>query len=170
MQRPDPSEHAPYYGKYISLVPETDVLAAMESQLDATLAFLRSLPPSAGAKRYAPGKWSVCEVVGHIIDTERVFTGRALHFARNAPGALPGMEQDEWNAAARYASVNLHDLATEFEHARRSDILLYRHLPDDAWSARGTASGVEFTVRSLAFMTLGHERHHLDVLRTKYLP
>jgi hypothetical protein len=170
MQRPDPSEYAPYYGKYVNLVPETDVLAAMETQLDATLGFLRSQPPPAGAKRYAPGKWTVCEVVGHMIDTERVFAQRALWFARNAPGALPGMEQDDWNASANYAAVNLHDLAAEFEHARRSNILFFRHLADAAWSRRGTASNVEFTVRALAFMLVGHERHHLESLRTKYLP
>lgn len=170
MQRPDPSEHAPYYGTYVGLVPETDVLAAMAAQLDATLAFLRALPPSAGAKRYAAGKWTVCEVLGHMIDTERVFAARALHFARSAPGALPGMEQDDWIAAANFAAFDLHDLAVEFELTRRSNILFFGHLAEEAWSRRGMASGVEFTVRSLAFMIVGHERHHLEILRTKYLP
>jgi uncharacterized damage-inducible protein DinB len=170
MQRPDPSEHAPYYGTYIALVPETDVLAALEHQTEETLAYLRALPPSAGAKRYAPGKWTVCEVLGHMIDTERVFAGRALFFARKAPGALPGMEQNDWAALAHHAGANLHNLASEFEHARRSHILMLRHLPEEAWSARGTASGVEFTVRSLAFMLVGHERHHLKILKEQYLP
>lgn len=168
MQRPDATEHAPYYGKYIALVPETDVLGAMETQLRETLSFLRALPENAGTKRYAPGKWTVSEVVGHVIDTERVFFLRALWFARSAPGALPGMEQDDWNAVAGYAGASLADLSLEFELIRRSHILMFRRLGDDAWSRRGIASGVEFTVRALAFMMVGHERHHLSVLRTHY--
>jgi hypothetical protein len=170
MQRPDSTEHAPYYGKYIGLVPESDILAAMEAQLDATLAYLRGLPPEAGALRYAPGKWNVSEVVGHLIDTERVFAQRALFFARRAPGALPGMDQDEWNAASGHAAAGLRELISEFEHTRRSNVLFFRHLGPAAWSLRGTASNVEFTVRALAFMMVGHERHHLGILRERYLP
>jgi hypothetical protein len=168
MTRPDPSEHAPYYGKYVALVPETDVLGAMERQLAVTLAHLRSLPPGAAAKRYAPGKWSVCEVVGHMIDTERVFAQRALFFARSAPGALPGMEQEDWITAASFDAYDLGELITEFEMTRRSNILFFRHLAEEAWPRKGTASDVEFTVRALAFIIVGHERHHLEILRTRY--
>ena len=168
MKRPDSSEHAPYYGTYIALVPETDVLGAMETQLAATLRHLRSLPAGAGTKRYAAGKWSVCEVVGHMIDTERVFAQRALFLARSAPGALPGMDQEDWIKASSFDAADLGELITEFEMTRRSNILFFRHLGGDAWSRRGTGSGVEFTVRALAYIMVGHERHHMDILRTRY--
>ena len=168
MTRPDASEHAPYYGKYIALVPETDVIGAMESQLSATLGHLRALPSGSGKKRYAPGKWSVCEVVGHMIDTERVFSQRALFFARSAPGALPGMEQDDWNKASAYDAADLGELIAEFEHTRKSNMLMFTHLSPEAWSRRGVGSGVEFTVRALAYIIVGHERHHIEILRTRY--
>ncbi len=168
MTRPDPSEHAPYYGKYIALVPETDVLAAMETQIAATVRELRALPPGAGKKRYAPGKWSVAEILGHLTDTERVFAQRALFFARNVPGPLPGMEQDDWVQASTFDAMDLGELISEFEFTRRSNILMFKHLSPDAWSRRGVGSGVEFTVRALAFIMVGHERHHMEVLRMRY--
>lgn len=169
MRRPDASEYAPYYGRYVGLVPETDVVGALESQLALTLAHLRSLPPGAGGRRYAPDKWTIAQVVGHMVDTERLFAFRALWFARRAPEALPGMEQDDWAAVSGHEKAELAELIAEFEHVRRANILLFRHLPDDAWSARGTASGFEFTVRSLAYMLVGHERHHLAILKERYV-
>ena len=167
--RPDPSEHAEYYGRYISLVPEDDLCAAMASQTDATLAFLHALPTAAGGLRYAPGKWSVKEVIGHVIDAERVFAMRATFFARLDAAALPGFEQDDWVSAATFDAQPLDELISEFEHVRRGNLYFFKHLAPDAWLRRGTASGYEFTVRALAYVIVGHERYHLDVLRTRYL-
>jgi hypothetical protein len=166
--RPDQTEHAPYYGRYIDLVPETDILTALARGTEETFVYLRSLPEAAGAARYAPGKWTVGEVVGHLSDTERLFAGRALCFARGAPDPLPGMEQDDWMKASPFASQNLRDLVAEFEHVRRSTIALFRPLAREAWDRRGTASDCPFTVRALAYIILGHERHHLGILKSRY--
>lgn len=168
MHRPDATEYDTSYAAYISLVPESDPIAAMESQLEGTLAVLRAIPREKWTHRYAPDKWSIAEVVGHMIDGERVFAGRALFFAREAAGAHPGMEQNDWIAVARYHAIDLSELIAEFEHLRRSDILFFRHLDHEAWPRRGKASGYEFTVRALAYILVGHERHHLGVLRTRY--
>src|ERR1041385_3301291 len=167
--RPDSSEHAPYYGKYIQLVPEDDIVGAMALQTEQTLHFLRTLPSSIGSKRYAPDKWSVNEVIGHISYFERVFAGRALFFARNAPGAHPSMEQNDWINAAAFGNQRLEDLITEFEFVRRSSLSFFRQLTEEAWKRRGIASDNEFSVRSLAYIIVGHERHHLEILKTRYV-
>lgn len=167
--RPEISEYASYYGKYIQLVPEGDILGAMQAQLDQTLRLLRSIPEDAGGKRYAPDKWSIKEVVGHMNDAERVFAQRALFFARKCTSPLPSYEQEEWTAAASFDMASLKDLTTEFELVRRSNILFFQGLDEEAWTRRGIASGCEFTVRSLAYIMLGHERHHLEILRSRYL-
>jgi DinB superfamily len=167
--RPEQTEYAEYYGRYISLVPEADLGAAMAVQTDATLAFLRGLPEAAGDLRYAPGKWSIKEVIGHVIDAERVFAMRATFFARGDQAALPGFEQDDWVSAATFDAQPLDELIGEFEHVRRGNLYFFKHLAPDAWLRRGTASGYEFTVRALAYVMVGHERYHLDVLRTRYL-
>jgi hypothetical protein len=167
--RPDSTEHAPYYGRYIQLVQESDILSAMAHQREHTFKFFRALPDSIGSKRYAPGKWSVNEVIGHICDTERVFAYRALWFARSAPGALPGFEQDDWIKSAAFGSQKLEDLIMEFDFVRRASMSLFSQLTEEAWNRRGVASNCEFTVRAAAYMIVGHERHHLEILKTKYL-
>jgi hypothetical protein len=167
--RPDSTEYYEYYEKYVKLVPETDVVHAMALQGEQTLSYLNSLPPEAGEKRYEPGKWNIKEVVGHIIDIERVFAYRALSFARDAPGPLPGIEQDDWMKAATFGNRRLSDLADEFESVRRSSLFFFRHLTAGAWLKRGTASEREFTVRGIAYIILGHERHHLQILKSRYL-
>jgi len=167
--RPEASEHAEYYGRYIGLVPEDDLCAAMAGQTAATLEFLRALPEAAGDVRYAPGKWSIKEVVGHMTDAERVFGLRALFFARLDPAALPGFEQDDWVRAATFDEQPLAELIAEFEHVRRGNLYFFKHLPAQAWLRRGTASGYQFTVRALGYAMVGHERYHLEVLRSRYL-
>jgi hypothetical protein len=167
--RPDSTEYYEYYEKYVKLVPEPDVLHAMALQGEQTLSYLGSLPLPAGDKRYAPGKWSVKEVVGHVIDIERVFCYRALSFARNTSGPLPGIEQDDWMKVAAFGNRQLSDLADEFESVRRSSLFMFRHLTADAWLKRGIASEREFTVRGIAYIILGHERHHLAILKSLYV-
>ncbi len=167
--RPESTEYYEYYEKYVKLVPENDIVHALALQGEQTLSYLRSLPMTTGDKRYAPEKWSVKEVVGHIIDIERVFGYRALFFARNTPGPLPGIEQDDWMNAATFGSRGLADLADEFESVRRSNLHLFRHLDAGAWMRRGIASEREFTVRGIAYIMLGHERHHLAILKSRYV-
>ncbi len=167
--RPESSEYAPYYERYISLVPDEDLVQTLERQGAGTLALLRGLPEERGAHRYAPGKWSVKQLVGHVSDGERIFSYRALAFARGDPQALPGMEQEEWMAGADFDARTLSDLLDEFEAVRAATLHLLRHLSPEAWARRGVASDNEVTVRALAYIIAGHEAHHVRVLRERYL-
>ncbi|MGH9901906.1 MAG: DinB family protein [Pyrinomonadaceae bacterium] len=167
--RPEPEEHNPYYARYISLVPEGDVVATLERQLDGTLALLRGLSETQAGARYAPDKWSVREVVGHVIDTERIFGYRALRFARGDGTPLPGFEQDDYVRSAAFDDYPLNELADELEHVRRSNLSFFRHLDGVAWLRRGAANDSEVSVRALAYIMAGHELHHVGVLRAKYL-
>ncbi len=166
--RPATSEYDAYYAQYIRLVGPDDVLFALSQQIEATLGYLHGLPQQAGAWRYAPDKWSVKQVLGHLIDTERVMAYRALAFARNDRAMLPGFEQDDWIRAAAFDAQPLAALADEFNYVRKSTLALFRHLPEEAWSRRGVANNREFTVRALAYIIAGHELHHLQILKTKY--
>lgn len=167
--RPGKDEYAPYYERYTSLVPEGDVVETLERQLGETLALLRTVDEERAGSRYAPGKWSVKEVVGHVIDGERIFAYRALRFARGDQTALPGFEQDDYIETANFDARTLQDLAEEFEHVRRSTLKLFRGLPEEAWLRRGTASESEVSVRALAHIIAGHEAHHVNILRERYL-
>src|SRR5438045_9081546 len=135
--RPEQTAYAPYYGRYISLVPDTDVVETLERQIEETLALLRGVGEERAGHRYEPGKWSIKEVVGHLIDTERIFAYRALAIARGEQKPLPGMEQDEYMACSDFDSRTLADLAEEFSHVRRANTLMLRGLSDEAWSRRG---------------------------------
>jgi hypothetical protein len=167
--RPDASEYAPYYEKYVTLVQGEDVLRAMGAQIEATLTALRKVTPQDSLRRYAPGKWSVREVLGHMIDGERIFAYRALRFARNDRTELPGFEQDDYVPAGRFDDRPWEDLIGEFEAVRRANILMFRGFDGDAWSRRGVASENEMSVRALAYVIAGHELHHMGVIRAKYL-
>jgi uncharacterized damage-inducible protein DinB len=167
--QPDANEYAPYYGKYIALVPAGDTLATLTRQLDNTLSLLRGLSEAQADSRYAPGKWSVKEVVGHIIDTERIFGHRAFRFARNDQTPLPGFEQDGYVLAADFGQRSIRDLAEEFEHVRRANLYLFRNLSEEAWLRRGVASENEVSVRALAHIMAGHETHHVQIIQARYL-
>ena len=166
---PEASEYAAYYGGYVGLVPEEDVLAALEAQAGETAALLRAVLEARADFRYAPGKWSLKEVVGHVADTERVFAYRALRFARNDPTPLPGFEENDYVRFAGAGAHRLEELAAELEEVRRATLRLFRHLPEEAWTRRGVASGSEMSVRAIARIVVGHERHHLRIVRERYL-
>jgi hypothetical protein len=167
--RPQSSEYAPYYDRYISKVPEGDIIAILERGLNEALTFIRNTPEARGTHRYAEGKWSIKEVIGHIIDGERVFAYRALRFGRNDKTPLPGFEQDDFIKGAAFDKRTLKDLAEEYEHVRRSTISLFAGLEPEAWDRRGPANDDEVSVRGIAYIIAGHERHHLEVLKEKYL-
>jgi hypothetical protein len=167
--RPGPDEYAPDYHRYVDLVPAGDVLVTLEQQGVESLDLWGLLPEARGDFRYPPGKWSVKEVVGHLLDTERVFALRALWFARGDAGPLPSMEQDAWVAAGRFDARRLAGLAEEYGVLRRATRLMLRSLDDAAIARRGVASGREITVRAYPWLIAGHERHHLRVLRERYL-
>jgi hypothetical protein len=168
-KKPEQSEFLPYYGRYIDLVPVGDVLATLAKQMDATQTLLRGLPASISAHRYAPGKWSVNEVIGHVIDAERIFSARALRFARNDATPLPSFEQNEYVAHSTFDDYPLDELALELASVRQSTVYLFRHIDEAAWMRRGVASGAEVSVRALAYIIAGHELHHRQILQTKYL-
>jgi hypothetical protein len=130
---------------------------------------IRSIPEARGDHRYAEGKWSVKEVIGHVIDTERVFAYRALQFARGDATPLAGFEQDDYVRCGSFDKRSLSDLADEYEQVRRATISLFANLDQGAWTRRGTANKNEVSVRGLAFIVAGHERHHVEILRTRYL-
>ena len=168
-KKPDVSEHLPYYGRYIALVPDGDVVSILESQFRDTHSLLAGIPPARSKHRYAPGKWSINEMVGHVIDTERIFSVRALRFARSDPAPLPGFEQDDYVNNASFDSYPLAELVAELDGVRRSTVLFFRHLTEDAWMRKGVANNAEITVRALAWIIAGHELHHREILRTRYL-
>lgn len=167
--RPLDTEYAPYYGRYISRVPEGDVVRTLETQLAETLALLRAIPEERAGHRYAEGKWTLKEVVGHVSDSERIFAYRALRIGRGDTTPLPGFEQEDYVRGTDFNRRPLADLAAELEAVRRATILLLRGMDDTALARRGTASGYEVTARALAYIIAGHERHHVGVIRERYL-
>jgi uncharacterized damage-inducible protein DinB len=167
--KPAKSEFLPYYERYIALVPDGDVISTLTTQLAETQLLLRVLPASVATYRYAPDKWSVNEVVGHMIDSERIFTGRALRFARNDATPIPGFEQDDYVRNATFDAYPLSELASELETVRQSTIFFFKHLDEEAWTRRGVANNAEVSVRALAYIIAGHELHHREILRTRYL-
>jgi uncharacterized damage-inducible protein DinB len=167
--KPAQGEFLPYYERYIALVPTGDVLATLDKQMTETQSLLRALPASSSTYRYAPGKWSVNEVVGHVIDSERIFAARALRFARNDATPLPGFEQDDYVRNSKFDAYPVSELASELDSVRRATVFLFKHLEEPAWMRRGIANNAEVSVRALAYIIAGHELHHREILRTRYL-
>ncbi len=167
--RPGTDECSQYFAGYVARVPDGNVIDTLASQIVETSALLRELPDSRGDHRYASDKWSIREVIGHMSDTERVFTYRALSFSRGDTAPLPGFDQDDYVRQGPFSRISLIELVDEFEHLRWSTLHLFRNLDDDALMRRGSANGSEITVRALAFLCAGHENHHVDILRTRYL-
>jgi uncharacterized damage-inducible protein DinB len=169
IMRPESGEYAEYYSRYVSLVPEGDVVATLERQLDDVLALLRSIPEEKETYRYEEGKWSIRELVGHVADTERIFAYRALRFSRGDRTPIEGFEQDDYVPTSGHADRSLASLVDEFEYIRRSTIALLAPLSDEAWARRGVASDNEVSVRALAYIIAGHVAHHIGILRSRYL-
>jgi uncharacterized damage-inducible protein DinB len=167
--RPDPSEFAPYAQAYVDLVDGADIEKALPAQLHSTVRSLEAISDaSAGTYSYAPGKWTVKEILGHIIDTERIFAYRVLCLARGDATALPGFEQEDYVKTSGANGRPLPDLVSELQSVRQSTISLLAALPEDAWTRRGTVNGYSVTVRGLAFHMAGHELHHLRIVNDKY--
>jgi hypothetical protein len=167
--RPEKNDYATFYEKYVALVPDADIVETLEGQLEDALALLRGVTEERAGYAYEPSKWSIKQVVGHIIDTERVFAYRALAIARGDEQPLPGMDQDEYMAGANFDELTLAGLLEQFEHLRRANVLMLRGLSEEAWTRRGTASDNEVTVRAIAYIIAGHEAHHVGRRRERYL-
>jgi uncharacterized damage-inducible protein DinB len=168
--RPETAEYPEYFEGYVSLVPEGDVIETLRRQFAETLTLLSGITEERASAGYAPGKWSVKELLGHVSDAERVFAYRALCIARGDTQSLPGMDQDVYVAHANFNARTLADLTEEFKHVRASTIDLLSHLDEAAWQRRGVANEKSMSVRALAHIIAGHEAHHAGVLRERYLP
>jgi uncharacterized damage-inducible protein DinB len=167
--RPDVSEYAPHYETYVSKVPDGNLVAIMEAQRQETQELLAAIPEGRALHRYAPGKWSIKEVIGHVTDAERVFCYRALRFARGDQTPLPGFDEKAYAPAGKFDMRPLPDLAAELDAVRHATIALFTGLDSEALARRGTANAKQISVRALAYIIAGHERHHLGILRERYL-
>jgi len=168
IDRPAAGEYAPYYGRYIEQVTHDDALPLLETQNETTQQGLGRIDESRAMHRYAPGKWSVKEVVQHMIDVERVFAYRALRFARNDSSELPGFDENLWAPEAYADRRSFAELLDEFAAVRRASVTLYRSFEPEWLLRRGVASQNVMTVRALAWVIVGHEIHHLKGLRHNY--
>lgn len=166
--RPRPEEYAPFYDTYIRLVPDGDVRHTIASQVHDTTRLLRSLSEETASRRYAPGKWSVREVVGHLSDTERIMAYRALRIARGDQTALASFDENQFVANAGFDARSVSDLLAEFQAVRSATLALGRSLSEEDFARRGTASGAGVTVRALLYIIAGHELHHVRILRERY--
>lgn len=168
IQRPADSEYNAYYRKYVSLVPDGDLLAQLQAQGAETVTLLRGVSEEKSTHAYAPGKWNVREVVGHLTDTERVFTYRALSFARGDTNALPSFDENAWAKTSNAGQRPIEDLVDEFIAVRAGTLALFDGFTPADLVRTGVASGNSVSVRALAWITAGHERHHVAILRERY--
>jgi uncharacterized damage-inducible protein DinB len=170
VERPVPGEYQEYYQKYVARVPAGDIVAILREQGQATLELLRHVPEASAGYAYAPGKWSIKEVIGHLADAERVFSYRILRFARADATPLPGFDENRWMMPAHYGARALAHIAAEFAAVRAATIALLDGLPEEAWVRQGEANGQAISVRALATIAAGHELHHRAILAERYFP
>lgn len=162
---PQTSDYSPFFGRYVSLVKSGDIVDHLSHQIQITLSLLRTLDPE---RRYAPEKWSVKQVLGHMIDTERVMAYRALRVSRGDTTPLPGFDQDVLANGARFDEQPMEELLEEFECVRKSTLLQLRGVKGEMWDRLGTASDHPITARALAYIIGGHELYHVDLLERLY--
>ncbi len=167
-ERPSEVEFAPFYTGYVSLVPEADIIQVLEGQAADVRQRTRAFIPAREQFRYAEGKWSVREVLGHVTDAERVFGFRAFCFSRGDENPLPGFDENDYVARSGFDRCSLTDLVQEFGQLREANLTVLRRLDDEGWRRTGTASGKPVSVRALAYIMAGHVRHHLHILSTRY--
>lgn len=168
ISRPTPDEYAEYAGRYVNLVGNEPILEILERQKEESYKLFTSLSTDKAAYAYAEGKWTIKQVVGHMADTERVFAYRALVFSRESI-TLPGFDQDVYMEQATFNSRPLEDLANELKTVRESSLYLFRSLTEQQSTQKGIASGSPFSVRAYAYMIAGHEMHHWNILKERYL-
>jgi uncharacterized damage-inducible protein DinB len=167
---PGPGEYAPFFAGYVAKSQDcADPVQKLDEQMSEFLALLEDVAEEKQLHRYAPGKWSVKDVVGHLIDAERIFAYRALRIARGDQTPLPGFDENNYVPAAEADRFDWQTLLEEFIIVRRSTILMLSRLPDEAWTRSGTASNNPTSVRALLYIMIGHVAHHLDILRERYL-
>ena len=167
--RPGTDEYPHYMAEYVGRVPEGDIVDILSRQISETMSLLNSIPESRASYRYQPEKWSIKQVVGHMGDAERVFSYRALRFSRGDTTPVEGFDENTYVANSPFERASLANLMNELEHIRRATIHLFANLDAEAMELRGVANGLGVSVRGLAFIIAGHENHHLNTLRARYL-
>jgi uncharacterized damage-inducible protein DinB len=168
IHKPQPDEFVPYYNTYISKVPDGDVIGFLERSKDSTYQLFNNLTDEQANYAYSEGKWTLKEALGHIIDTERVFAFRAFCYSREFV-EFPGFDQDIYVANSTFNSRSIQDLAAEFKAVRESNLFFIKALTDDQLNRKGIASGNPATVRAMIYMIAGHELHHVDIVKERYL-
>jgi hypothetical protein len=166
--KPGDNEYAEYYGPYVALVAESDILGALAGQPDDLAQLVSRVRPGRESYRYAEGKWGIREVIGHLIDAERVFGFRAFCFSRGEQAPLPGFDENDYVRQSHYDARPLNELMAEFRTVRQGNIAFLRGLNEKEWAQLGTASTKLVSVRALAYIMVGHARHHGNVLRDRY--
>jgi len=167
--KPNPDEYAPYYGNYISKVETDDPVKGLKKSRKELVKLMTSLSKKQLKHRYAEGKWSIKEIFGHIMDGERIFSYRALRIARNDKTPLPGFEENDYVPASKADSRKLKSMLKEYAALRSSTIELLENFDEEMMMQTGTASGNPISVRALAYIILGHEKHHMEIIRERYL-
>ena len=170
LHRPQPSEYGEAYAHYLGAAPEGDLLAVLQAQAAEVAALFDTLAEAQGAYRYAPGKWSLKDLLQHLSDAERIFAYRILRLGRGDATPLPGFEEDDYAASAKADAHDLAALLADFLAAREATLALCRSLPEAAWNFKGTTSGKQITTRCIPYIIHGHAAHHLAVIRERYLP
>lgn len=168
-RRPHKDEYDDFYHQYIRLVPDGDIIDILATQLASSLELFSHIAEEKLNYQYAPGKWTTREVIGHIIDVERLFTFRALQFARGDSSTLPGMDQDRWMAGANFGQRSMHSLMVELRHLRAANTILFHSFGEEILDRTGTASDCQFTVRSILYIIAGHQFHHIEIVKTRYM-
>lgn len=169
MNRPDRSEYDPYYQKYVDLVPEHEVIAALEKQPDELGRLVAGVPEDRGTFAYADGKWTIKEVLSHLIDGERMFAYRVFRIARGDKTPIEGFEQDGYIENSHANRRSFAELLGEFTRLREANVTFFKNLEDGDWVRTGTANEKEISVRALAWIMAGHIRHHIGILGSRYL-
>lgn len=169
MKRPEKTEYAEFYETYVLRVPETEILPAMERQIAEARKIFAEIAEEKGAFAYSEGKWTIKELLGHLIDGEKILAYRALRIARNDKTPIEGYEENLYVENGNFNNRTLADLVEDFALLRQVNVRFFKSLPENAWTRTGTANNKEFSVRGLAYVIVGHVRHHLGVLRERYL-
>jgi len=165
--RPNSSEYAPYFETYISLVTEPDIMAALQSQLSSSQMLSQYITGEMETQLHAPYTWTIRQVVGHMIDTERIFAYRALRFATGDKTPVPGFDQDAYVAATDYSQMPLRHLTEEFFALRQTTLSLFSRFSEAGWNNIGEADGKPISVRAIAYVICGHVRHHLRIIEQR---
>ncbi|MFD3447415.1 DinB family protein [Microbacteriaceae bacterium 4G12] len=168
-KRPEANEYNPYYFGYVNSVPDGDIVSILDEQMKETFNLLQNISDTQGLFRYAPDKWSIKEVIGHIADTERIMSYRLLSIARGETTSLPGYNDDAYVLKAKFDNQSMQGLLENLNIVRQSTLQLLKSLDSEAWVRQGAANNSEVTVRALAYIIAGHELHHRKIIQERYL-